>query len=231
MPSFSVTTPVPSPKAVLNHAEYLPFSSIGRLILITLDNTESNVAKRRSVSTIESHGYEAVSSGLKETFQTKNRYCFQLTIGIAMAGHQDARYIPPRRKGDSSRRRGGCTFVVRWLAPAVIIIVAVAAATLSFWRGQTDYSDEQRACIAQRYSQFDARKLSQCVDVCKACMKGSTATCNMSCWLKLSRGCCSVSQSISFVLRGKWSGGVAGGLLFGKGLVRRISLRSPILKI
>jgi hypothetical protein len=104
-----------------------------------------------------------------------------------MAGHQDARYIPPRRKGDSSRRRWRDSFAVRWLAPAVaVIIVAVApvAFTLIYWRGQTEYSDEQRACIAQRYSPFDAKKLSQCVDVCKACMKGDTATCNTSCWLK-----------------------------------------------
>jgi hypothetical protein len=109
----------------------------------------------------------------------------QLTIGIKMAGHQDARYIPPRRKGDRSSRRSRDSLAVRWLASAAIIIVAVAlvAFTLFYWRGQTEYSDEQRACIAQRYSQFDAGKLNQCVDVCKACMKGSTATCNTSCWL------------------------------------------------
>jgi hypothetical protein len=106
-------------------------------------------------------------------------------IGIEMAGHQDARYIPPRRKGESSRRRWRHSFAVRWLAPAVVIIVAVAVAfTLFYWRGQAEYSDEQRACIAQRHKEFDARKLNQCVDVCKACMKGNTATCNTSCWLK-----------------------------------------------
>jgi hypothetical protein len=116
----------------------------------------------------------------------KTLVAFQSTIGIKMAGHQDARYIPPLRKGDRSSRRWRNSFAVRCLAPAAIIIVAAALAafTLIYWRGQTDYSDEQRACITQRYSQFDARKLSQCVDVCKACMKGSTATCNTSCWLK-----------------------------------------------
>jgi hypothetical protein len=98
-----------------------------------------------------------------------------------MAGHQDARYIPPRRERDSSRRRRR----VRWLAPAAVIVaVALVGFTLIYWRGQAEYSDEQRACIVQRYSQFDAKKLSQCVDVCKACMKGSTATCSTSCWLK-----------------------------------------------
>jgi hypothetical protein len=123
---------------------------------------------------------------VKETFQAEKRYYRLTDIGMTMAGHQDARYIPPRRKGDSSHRRWRNSFAVRWLAPAVIIIVAVALAvfTLFYWRGQTEYSDEQRACIAQRYSQFDARKLSQCVDVCRACMKGSVATCTTSCWLK-----------------------------------------------
>jgi hypothetical protein len=29
----------------------------------------------------------------------KTLSAFQLTIGITMAGHQDARYIPPRRQG------------------------------------------------------------------------------------------------------------------------------------
>ena len=70
-----------------------------------------------------------------------------------MAGHQDARYIPPRRKGDNSRRRWRNSFVVRWLVAAAFMIVAVALVvfTLIFWRGQAEYSDEQRACIAQRY--------------------------------------------------------------------------------
>jgi hypothetical protein len=118
-----------------------------------------------------------------EPSKRKTVVAFQLTIGIAMAGDQDARYIPPRRKGDSSRRRWRNA---RWLVPAAFMIVAVAlvVSTLIFWRGQAAYSDEQRACIAQRYSQFDSKKLSQCVDVCKACMKGNTATCNTACWLK-----------------------------------------------
>jgi hypothetical protein len=126
------------------------------------------------------------------TFQTENRYCFptndwRLTIGVAMAGQkQDARYIPPRRRGDSSRRRWRNSFVIRWLVPLAFMIVAVALVvfTLINWPGQTEYSDVQRACIAQRYNRFDAMKLSQCVDVCKSCMKGTTATCNTSCWLK-----------------------------------------------
>ena len=111
---------------------------------------------------------------------------FPVTIGSTMAGHQDARYIPPRRKEDSSRHRWRNSVVVRWLVPVAFMIVSVALVvfTLIVWRGQAEYSDEQRACIAQRYSQFDAKKLSQCAEVCKACMKGSTATCNTACWLK-----------------------------------------------
>lgn len=49
---------------------------------------------------------------------------------------------------------------------------------------ETDYTDQQRSCIAERYVSYDARQLGQCVDVCKACMKGSTVTCNTSCRLK-----------------------------------------------
>ncbi len=46
------------------------------------------------------------------------------------------------------------------------------------------YTDQQRACIARRYANYDARQLSQCVDVCMACMRGTTVTCNTSCKLK-----------------------------------------------
>jgi hypothetical protein len=46
------------------------------------------------------------------------------------------------------------------------------------------YTDQQRACIAQRYPNYDARQLSQCVDVCRACMRGTIVTCNTSCKLK-----------------------------------------------
>jgi hypothetical protein len=104
-----------------------------------------------------------------------------------MAGHkQDARYIPPRRRGDSSPRRWHNSFVIWWLVPLAFMVVAVALVgfTLINWPGQTEYSDVQRACIAQRYSQFDARKLSQCVDVCEACVTGTTVTCTTSCKLK-----------------------------------------------
>ncbi len=49
---------------------------------------------------------------------------------------------------------------------------------------EIEYTPEQRSCIAQHYSNYDAGKLSQCVDVCRLCMKGNTLTCNTSCKLR-----------------------------------------------
>ena len=66
-------------------------------------------------------------------------------------------------------------------SPSALVALAFGLASCS---QQAEYSDEQRACIAQRYTKFDAGKLSQCVDVCKACMNGNTVTCNTSCKLK-----------------------------------------------
>jgi hypothetical protein len=66
---------------------------------------------------------------------------------------------------------------------AVAVLAAIAASLASRSR-ETEYSDRQRLCIAQRYLNFDARKLSQCVDVCKVCMNGNDVTCNTSCKLK-----------------------------------------------
>ncbi len=66
---------------------------------------------------------------------------------------------------------------------SLIVFVAVATGLASCSQ-EVEYTDQQRACIAQRYNNFDARKLSQCVDVCKACMNGNNVTCNTSCKLK-----------------------------------------------
>ena len=49
---------------------------------------------------------------------------------------------------------------------------------------EVDYTPEQRACIAQRYSVYDPREIKQCVDVCRLCMKGNMVTCNTSCRLR-----------------------------------------------
>jgi hypothetical protein len=64
---------------------------------------------------------------------------------------------------------------------SVLAAVAIGLASCSQDDG---YTDQQRACIAQRYTSYDARQLSQCVDICKACMNGNTVTCNTSCKLK-----------------------------------------------
>jgi hypothetical protein len=66
----------------------------------------------------------------------------------------------------------------------ILIAAAIGVASCS---QEVQYTDQQRACIAQRYNDYDARKLSQCVDVCKACMNGNTLTCNTSCKLRGAR--------------------------------------------
>ena len=55
------------------------------------------------------------------------------------------------------------------------------AAGLSACSQEMEYTAQQRSCIAQRYTSYDARQINQCVDVCKACMRGNTVTCNTSC--------------------------------------------------
>jgi hypothetical protein len=66
---------------------------------------------------------------------------------------------------------------------SLIVLVAIAVGLASCSQ-EVEYTDQQRACISQRYKEFDARKLSQCVDICKACMNGNNVTCNTSCKLK-----------------------------------------------
>jgi hypothetical protein len=65
-----------------------------------------------------------------------------------------------------------------------LIPCAALAFCLASCSQEIEYTDQQRSCIAQRYASYDARQLSQCVDVCKACMKGNTVTCNTSCRLR-----------------------------------------------
>jgi hypothetical protein len=67
------------------------------------------------------------------------------------------------------------------LSFSVLITAAIGLAGCS---RETTYTEQERICIAQRYSDYDAKRLSQCVDVCKACMNGNTVTCNTSCRLK-----------------------------------------------
>jgi hypothetical protein len=46
-----------------------------------------------------------------------------------------------------------------------LIVLLIAAIGIASCSQEPEYSDQQRACIAQRYGACDARKLRQCVDV------------------------------------------------------------------
>jgi hypothetical protein len=63
-------------------------------------------------------------------------------------------------------------------------VLTALAIGLSSCSKEEGYTEQQRACIAQRYPNYHARQLSQCVDVCIACMAGTDVTCNTSCKLK-----------------------------------------------
>jgi PBP1b-binding outer membrane lipoprotein LpoB len=62
-----------------------------------------------------------------------------------------------------------------------------AAILLAGCSNEPDYTDQQRACIAKLYKDYDAKRLSQCVGVCKSCMGGNATTCTTSCNLKGAR--------------------------------------------
>jgi hypothetical protein len=70
---------------------------------------------------------------------------------------------------------------LQWRSPISLIVLALGLASCS---QEVEYNEQQRACIVQRYPSYDVRQLNQCVDVCKACMKGNNVTCNTSCKLK-----------------------------------------------
>jgi hypothetical protein len=63
----------------------------------------------------------------------------------------------------------------------VLIAVALAMASCS---KEPEYTDRQRACIAEHYSKYDATKFDQCVDVCERCLAGTVTTCTTSCKVK-----------------------------------------------
>ncbi len=68
------------------------------------------------------------------------------------------------------------------------VVLITGAIGLAGCSQEVAYTEQERICIAQRYTGYDAKRLNQCVDVCKACMKGNTLTCNTSCRLKGARG-------------------------------------------
>jgi hypothetical protein len=63
------------------------------------------------------------------------------------------------------------------------VLLAVALAVASCSR-EAEYTNEQRACIAQHYGKYDPKNMKQCFAVCKDCMNGTTTTCTTSCTLK-----------------------------------------------
>jgi hypothetical protein len=63
----------------------------------------------------------------------------------------------------------------------LLITVAIGLGSCS---QEATLTEQERSCIAQRYQNYNEKRLSQCVDVCKACMKGNEVTCNTSCKLK-----------------------------------------------
>jgi hypothetical protein len=67
------------------------------------------------------------------------------------------------------------------------VVLSAAGIGLAGCSQEASYTEPERICIAQRYTDYDAKRLGQCVDVCKACMKGNTLTCNTSCRLKGAR--------------------------------------------
>ncbi len=88
--------------------------------------------------------------------------------------------IQVRRARRIQRRAFGERAVqLRNLFPLIALALGLASCSK-----EEEYTDQQRSCIAARYASYDARQLSQCVDVCKACMKGNTVTCNTSCRLR-----------------------------------------------
>jgi hypothetical protein len=65
-----------------------------------------------------------------------------------------------------------------------LVSLAALAIGLAACSQEVEYTPDQRSCIAQHYTNYDARRLSQCVDVCKVCMRGNVVTCNTSCKLR-----------------------------------------------
>ena len=49
----------------------------------------------------------------------------------------------------------------------VLIVTAIMMASCS---REPEYTDAQRACIAQHYIKYEPKDLNQCLDICGACM-------------------------------------------------------------
>jgi len=72
-----------------------------------------------------------------------------------MAGHQDARYIPPRREQDRSPRGWQDGFAIRRLVLAAVVMVVVALVTfmLIYWHARLARQDalmENIPCLSRQ---------------------------------------------------------------------------------
>ena len=65
-----------------------------------------------------------------------------------------------------------------------LILCLLAAMFLAACSNEPEYTDQQQACIARQYQVYDRKQMDQCLNVCKSCMRGTTATCTTSCKLK-----------------------------------------------
>jgi len=86
---------------------------------------------------------------------------------------------PGSGSGEADGVRG-----VRTRRGGLLVCLLTLAAGLAACSQEIETTPEQQACIGRKYSSYDAKKLNQCVDVCRACMKGNTVTCNTSCRLR-----------------------------------------------
>jgi hypothetical protein len=65
--------------------------------------------------------------------------------------------------------------------PTPMILIALAIGLGSCSQEHPGYTEKERVCIAQHYTNYNPKQLSQCVDVCETCLRGTAATCNASC--------------------------------------------------
>jgi hypothetical protein len=49
---------------------------------------------------------------------------------------------------------------------------------------RSEYTEQERVCITQRYTNYDANRLSQMCRCVQSCRNGTIVTCNTSCKLK-----------------------------------------------
>lgn len=70
------------------------------------------------------------------------------------------------------------------MRPLRIGLVITAAVCLGACSQEQTLTEQERTCIATRFPGYNPKQMSQCVDVCKTCMKGNVVTCNTACKLR-----------------------------------------------